>query len=344
MDRPYRIGVINWDNSQPMNTYFGTHASRVESQPKYRARVPYYADLAADGTVSFHLKTQEEFDRELSYAISAGIDYFAYAWYTEDHLTDTEENIAKGSVEPFLWELNHARHLHAQSTLRDKIGMCAVLICPHIYSESDFAKLADAMKQPYYETVDGRPLVCLFGGYRMDFINRLRRFPADFGTADPYIVFHDSGVLSENGDYSLVDGVCDYACPSTRSKDYAALIDRDLWTNENRKQYGVKILPHFTMGWDPSPRIDSPVPWCGYPAADYAPQASEEEFLAGGRRFAEWIRANKDAVVTDRIHVFAWNEFEEGGYICPNLCADGSVDEGHLRAFAKIVCDWQKNL
>ena len=44
----------------------------------------------------------------------------------------------------------------------------------HNFSDNDMEKLLEEMKEDYYEKIDGRPLVYLFGGYRLDFIKRLQ--------------------------------------------------------------------------------------------------------------------------------------------------------------------------
>ena len=340
-----RIGVINWDCALPEDTYFGHYAIRSLSDPAYRDRIPYYAEIVNDHRIAFRRKTQAEFDRELSFAIDAGIDYFAYTWYTDERIpADRITGHDPGNcVDDKVWELGWARRLHMNSPLRDRIGLCAVLICMHVYLESDFEKLAEAMKQPYYEKIDGRPVVCLFGGYRMDYIERLRRFPADFGCADPYIVFFNNGPCAAE-DYHAADAVSAYACGCRGTAEYADLIARNIADNEARKQYGVPILPHFTVGWNPMPRVDNPVPWTSYPRTDYPRPADAADTQAGSEALAGWIRENRDAVVPGHILTFAWNEFEEGAYICPTRSADGGISTAHLDSFAKAVRYWREVL
>ena len=58
---------------------------------------------------------------------------------------------------------------------------------------------------------------------------------------------------------------------------------------------------------------------------------------AGMKKLAAWIRENRVHVKVDHILTFAWNEFEEGGYICPTYREDGSIDESLVDAFAKAA-------
>ena len=70
----------------------------------------------------------------------------------------------------------------------------------HNFSDNDMEKLLEEMKEDYYEKIDGRPLVYLFGGYRLDFIKRLQTKAEEKGVSKPYISFFDNGAISENGD------------------------------------------------------------------------------------------------------------------------------------------------
>lgn len=63
---------------------------------RFRNRLPFYADATENG-ITFHKRTQEEFDLELIFAEKAGIDYFAYCYYrgapmTDDSQTETADN------------------------------------------------------------------------------------------------------------------------------------------------------------------------------------------------------------------------------------------------------------
>lgn len=337
-----RIGMINWDSSLPGDTYFGHYTGLTLSPEKYRSRVPYYAKITENG-VTFPRKSMADAERELQYAINAGIDYFAYCWYSDeaDPVPVPGLKASKSCVDPVLWELNHMRKLHMQSPLREKIHLCAIILCSHFYSKTDMRLLADAMQQPYYETVDGRPLVFLFGGYRIDYIHCLRVYAKENGGREPYFVFFNNSGPENLPDYREADAVCDYACVGA-APDYPALCDICIRKNREREKYGIPVFPHFTLGWDPSPRIEAPVPWTSYPRENYAPPAKADEIFPAAVRFAEWMRENRENTVPNEVLVFAWNEFEEGGFLCPTLAADGTPDERRLRAFSKVSAMWKK--
>ena len=341
-----RVGVINWDCSVPSDTYFGFHATKSLSPARYRDRTPFYADVLGEDKIDYPVRDQASYDRELQYAIDAGIDYFAYCWYTDeiiDRSTIDTTNPAY-TVDGMLHEITRMRKHQMASALRDKIHLCAILVCSHIYSDGDMDRLADAMAEDCYEKIDGRPMVCLYGGYRVDYIERIWAACDKKGVTRPFVVFFNNGPLSQNGDYSRADAVCNYACCGTNIDTYGELIEHLRYVNDNRKQYGIPMLPQFTVGWDPTPRILHPVPWCGYADVRYAAQATREEFLAGAADLADWIEENRDLLVPEHILTFAWNEFEEGSWICPTWTPEGEPDTSHTDAFRDVVRYWRERL
>ena len=330
-----RIGVINWDCSLPSDTYFGFHQTRSLSPAKYRRVTPFYADILGEDKIGYHFRSQEEFDRELTCAIDAGIDYFAYVWYPDEgsrRHTAVSENDCSGHV----WELNYARRMHCASELRERIRVCPIAGA-HPFTDGDLEDLARALQEPYYETVDGRPLVYVFGGCRADFITRLRQMCARVGTPDPYVAAMYNAGVPGDADLSACEALSAYACTKSGVTKYAEVFAQSLEDNEKRRRAGKAVIPLFTTGWDPSPRVDSPVPWYGYPDENYAAFASEEELLGGARRLAEWIKTAADGQFIGHILSFAWNEFEEGGIICPTVGADGAADTARLEAFARVT-------
>ena len=340
-----RVGVINWDCSVPSDTYFGFHTSKSLSPARFRDRTPYYANVLGEEKIDHFERDQASYDRELQYAVDAGIDYFAYCWYTDeviDRNTIDTSNPAY-TVDGMLHEITQMRKHHMTSALRDKIHLCAILVCSHIYSDGDMDRLAAAMAEDCYEKIDGRPMVCLYGGYRTDYIARIRAACDKIGTAHPFVVFFNNAADAPDGNYSQADAVCNYAVPGTGMDTYEELIAKLRFVNDNRKKYGIPMLPQFTVGWDPSPRIVNPIPWCSYPDVHYAAQASTEEFLAGAADLVNWIEENRAQVLPDHILTFAWNEFEEGAWICPTW-TEGEPDTSHTESFKEVVRFWRERL
>ena len=341
-----RIGVINWDASLTRDTYFGYYQIRSLSQAKYRRWVPFYADLIEEERIDYHFRSVEEYERELRYAIDAGIDYFAFVWYpTEGSLLHEQRSPIDCSHR--VHELNYARHLYEKSALTDKLGMCAIL-SGHPFTDHDLSALADAFTKPYYEKIDGRPLLYVYTGNTAETVRRIHALCEERDIPTPFTVplFVSQEILP------LADALSAYAVYNpTDIERYGALcriaIERDL----GRMQTGKNIIPLFTVGWNPSPRLERMTPWTTnaqgdsiYLHVNYAPAPTETELTDGAAAFASHIKTNVKEKFAGHILTFAWNEFEEGGFICPTYREDGTVDDTQVHAFAKAAAIFRSEL
>ena len=218
--------------------------------------------------------------------------------------------------------------------MRDRLSLCAILITAHPYSDAALKDLARTMKEPCYEKIDGRPLVYFFMGDMIEPLGRLKRFCREAGVGEPYAVFMDNFGGSPKEKFAGADALSAYAsCHS--ATNHQEFFDWCLKDNSKRIKSGKPVIPMFAVGWNPSPRIERPVPWVKYPVRTYAPAATEAELVESARQLGAWIHANAAACPTGHVLVFAWNEFEEGGWICPNLGTSGNADLGRLNAFLR---------
>lgn len=331
------IGAINWDCSLPSNTYFGYYATTSLSPSRYRYCTPFYADVLGPDKIEYHWRTVEEYEVEMQYAIDAGIDYFAYCWYGETpgkRLPALSTGQAR-CCDCTVYELANARQLHLSSALKDKLKLCAILLVSHPYSDAEILNLAHTMQEDCYQKVDGRPLVYFFGrGDKARMVPRLRSACAMAGTVDPYIVVFADTKLETEGEFA-VQAISAYN-DCTSGVDNAGQRRFGIEKNAARAATGMEIIPTFTSGWDPSPRLEHPVPWCSYPDGSYMMPETPGQFLAAGREFVDWAVANKAAWPSGHFLTFAWNEFEEGGWICPTWTPDGP-DVSRVKAFRELV-------
>lgn len=337
-----RIGAISWDCSLPRDTYFGFHQIRSMSPKKYRATTPFYADILGEDQIDYHIRSQSEYDRELQFAIDAGLDYLAYVWYPDE---GSRQHIQTGPSDcsSHVYELNWARTMHQASRLKKKLHFCAIAGA-HPFTDKDLDALAEGMQDPCYEAVAGRPLLYVFAGCRMDFIDRIRAVCAKKGFPSPYIAaMYNDGVEEALPLHKQVDALSAYACCGVGMRHYAQLSQLCMEQNENRRQAANQVIPLYTVGWDPAPRIDHPAPWVQYPNEDYAALASRQELLDGAKALAAWVQNTAKAQWPGHILAFAWNEFEEGGHICPTVGTDGKPNCTRLEDFrAAMACFKEK--
>lgn len=337
-----RVGVVNWDCSLPPETYFGYYQTRTLSPRKFRSATPYYADIINEDKITYHLRTEEEFDRELEYAIKAGIDYFAYVFYPE-HGSRNHISLTYSDCSHRVYELNYARRMHMASKLRNRIGMAAI-VGAHPFEDEDVRELTELMAEPYYERIDGRPLLYFFGGIRKELGERIRAASALLGLGEPFFVAMYNEDCPEDADYNAVDALSAYGALKFGISSYGELCDEMMQRNRERLAKGRGVIPLYTVGWDPSPRIDIPSPWVSYDNEPYARRASAEELTAGARMLSEWIRSEARDAFVGHILTFAWNEFEEGGWICPTYNDDLTVNEQRVSTFSEISRLWKDEL
>ena len=338
-----RMGVVNWDASLSQDTYFGFYQIRSLSQAKYRTWVPFYAELLDDERIDYPQRTVEEYERELRYAIEAGVDYFAYVWYPTE---GSHQHIPKSGNDCShkVYELNYARHMYEQSSLTDRIGMCAILGA-HPFTDRDLEELVSAFSRSYYEKIDGRPLLYIYRGYREEMILRIHSLCQAHNIPKPFTVVMCPDANNIPVSMPLADALSAYAAFNesdvVRYEELCRVaIDNDLL----RLRTGNKIIPTFSVGWNPSPRIERTTPWMTnaegetkYAKVSYAPAASKEELLEGAKEFSHHIKNDVKDKFVGHILTFAWNEFEEGGYICPTYTKDGKINDSRVHAFAEAV-------
>ena len=330
-----RIGAVNWDCSVPSSTFFGKASTRALGPAKYRDRTPYYADVVGTDLIEYRKRTLEEYEQEMRYAIDAGIDYFAYCWYDRTPPPGSLPNASATcrAADGHLQELTFARELHARSGLRRVLGFCAILVVTHPYSDAGLEALADSMRDPGYEKIDGRPLVYIYVGPWREPVARLRSICRRKGILDPYIVLMRGGkTVPRSSDFDGADALTAYACPA-EAETFASLADVSMTRNSNRAKAGIPVIPHISLGWDPSPRIDNPVPWATYPEGLYSVAKSQNDFVMAAQVMKDWISGNPKAAPTGHVLAFAWNEFEEGGWICPNLGKGDVPDTTRVQMF-----------
>lgn len=303
-------------------------------------RLPYYTQKE-DNKYFFKKRSQADYDRELVYAIEAGIDFFAHCWYSETEVLNAKYNPGNEYLGTHISELSFARKMHENSRYRDKIKMCAI-IAAYEMNDEDYKKLSSTMQEEYYEkTSNGQPLVFVFDALndiaKLE-VDKLLKHTDSLGIK-PYLV----GIV--NADFDAIPHRCNMpkydafsAYAEFASTDnFGKFVEYTLENNKNRGNYDLPSLPLYSTGWNPLPRIKTTVPWIEYENKEYTPVASPQELIDGAYKFREWSRENKAICDNEYVLIYAWNEFEEGGWICPTLSEDGNIDTSRRNALTEVT-------
>ena len=331
-DSPPKIGAIRWDAWTG-----GKVTAEVEKSlgpRKYHDRLPWFAEVIGEDKVSIKGSSQEIMDREIDFAAVAGLDYWAFLLYPGP-------NAMSKSIE-----------LYLASSKRKRINFCVILHNSFGVSEAAWPGERDRavalLKEPGYQTVlGGRPLVFEFEArYRGDrALKRIAEFRAAAQKAglNPYLVFmgwnpaDDFARESPNG----FDAVSAYAQPGSQATyaELAQALENGCWQNATRA--GVPYVPLVTAGWEKNPRKDNPVSWelgQDYHRQEVFPSvASPQDIAAHLERAMKFIQAHPKICPANSVIIYAWNEYDEGGWIAPTRSADGKPDTGRLDAIGRIL-------
>lgn len=246
-------------------------------------------------------------DREIRFANAAGIDYWAFVYYPQEPLSS-------------------GRNLYLSRARMKDVRWCAVLDSNFTNNFTKYlSDLVDHFRNGRYQTVlDGRPLVYFFTGATVSNVSALRAAASAAGLANPYIVAMawTAAAAAELKATVGADAVSRYVTGLTHGASYddLATYEAGLWD-----EYGAAagpVVPTVSTGWDKRPRYDYPVPWepnfTGF-KDQWVAQGTPAQIANHLDAAIHWGAANPSHTPVRNVLIYAWNEFDEGGWICPTL-------------------------
>jgi len=267
----------------------------------------------------------EIMQREIEYADAAGLDYWAFVTYPPD------DPMSLGLA------------LYLQSEQRERIDFCLILQGGWMSGDGPEAwprkieRYVSLFGQPTYQTVlGGRPLVFLFdaeglvkpGGFTnwemaRAALARLREATRDAELQNPYIVAQAFSPrrADEYRERLQLDAISSYAVaggsPEGAPYDAARKRARAFWEGAHRR--GLELVPLVSTGWDKRPRAENPVPWESRKTLSYYQPPRPEELANHLRDALSWMEEHPRTVPARALLIYAWNEFDEGGWLAPTL-------------------------
>jgi len=307
-DRPL-VGAIRWDAWTGGNVT--KQVERTLEPQQYHNRLPWFARVLDDGTVKIDGSPQGVMDKEIVFATSAGIDYWAFLIYPQDSSMTT------------------ALEQYFRSPKRTQVQFCMILhntfgAQPDVWPKERDRAVA-LLSEPGYQKVLGyRPLVYLFGAA----IITSGRFEEWLAAArkkghNPYCVF-----MGRNppADYKKAkpkgfDAVSAYACGSAQPK-FAQLVktvESNYW--ERAAKAKVPYIPLVSTGWNKEPRKDNPVSWEKnrpyHKQKVFTSVAKPREIANHLKKAFAFVHKHPDLCEANAVIVYAWNEYDEGGWLAP---------------------------
>lgn len=324
------VGAIRWDAWSGCDVT--KQVEKTLGPKKYHHRLPWFAQITGD-KVTIDGSPQRIMDKEIEYAATAGLDYWAFVMYEEDI------GMSKGIKQ----------YLKSKSSHKSKVRFCMLLHNNLTVSDDKWPaerdRAVNLLSDHNYQTVlNGRPLVYLFGtsittGRFEEWLAAARK-----KGHNPYCVFMG---WNSPADYKEAapkgfDAVSAYAC-SSRDPKFAQLankVETTYWKRAVKAK--VPYIPLVSTGWNKEPRKDNPVSWekkgRGYHKQKiFTSVAKPEEIASHLKNAITFVRKHPDVCKVNAIICYAWNEYDEGGWLAPTRGKDGKPDTGRLDALQKIL-------
>jgi hypothetical protein len=340
-ERP-TIGTIRWD------AFYGTGgvAKAVERSlgpARYHRRAPFFAKIEFENKLSINGDSPEILAREIDYAAQAGV-YWAFLNY------------------PWQGDMSRPLRMFLTHPDRERVKFTLMLSNHSLYREWDtfFRKaLLDACVMPNFQTVlDGRPIIYTFIpglGNKPDARVKLQARVAEIREAvekrtgkNPYLVHFMHGL--PQSEWPAIRGLgfdasTKYAQFAGNRMTYAAFHRKIVADWESWARKGYQHIPLLSSGWDNRPRYDNPVPWVKkseHMLRNHTEEPTPEELAAHCKAGMDFVYRNQAVCEAQSLMMYAWNEHDEGGWLCPTLDPKtGKPDDSRVRAIGKMMKAWR---
>jgi len=308
------FGAIRWDCWYNTGVSAGNvvQVEKTLSPKEYHFRAPFFADITEEGNIKLPRPSQEIFDQEMLYAKEAGISYFAYLWYDG--------------------EMSAARKLHPTSQYKDDVKMVMMLDGNSIGKSSARNEILGYLNQSFYfKVLNGRPLMYYYintGNKNSNILaaqNEIKYYRAkceELGIPAPYtVIMNISGPETTK---MFGDAVSRYSVGGTSDKTFDQFITgvQKNWEGFNKST--VQYVPNLTFGWHAEPRYKNPVSWMKADENSWVPYPTDEEIYNHISYSLSYMDHPSVQLLTkiNTVIFYAWNEHDEGSWLCPTLAVD----------------------
>lgn len=312
------VGAIRWDGQVGDLSPVGLEEERALGPNGWHFRLPFYATEPTADSCTMRCTTQDKMDQEIAYAKEAGINYWAFCWYSALETDDTRN-------------MYIPRDLYLSSTHKYDINWCTILFTHPLYSSDEDWLVARFQEANYQKVLGGRPLIYCFNYPSLvdpAQITRLRSKCSAAGIPNPYVValdFSTGGVVAFANQIGA-DAISSYVSTGSNGQSYSSMASSERSNWDAWKNTGKKVIPWVTAGWDPRPRIqcNPPYAYASYSSNSWVQFPTQSELSGQLQSAIDWNAANTASAETNAVLMYSWNEFSEGGAICPKLNGDRS--------------------
>jgi hypothetical protein len=341
------VGAIRWDawhthSTNPNDVWPVDAVEQTLTPSQYRFRAPFFAKVVND-KIRIDGYTQAIVDQEIAYAKEAGLDYWAFLLYNE------RTGINYG------YPMSEALHLYLSSSKKSDVNFCVIETPDLLFGQSsqEIPRLISYIKQPSYQKVMGnRPLIYLYGmsdSYLTNakqILDNLRTAIKTEGFGDPYIVVQ-SYVITDANKYKTgmgANAITRYAVGgevTANESAYTTLTGMaSSWWN-NAALSGSEVIPIVTAGYERRPRIQTKTflaDLSSHALTDYFQLPTTGQLTTHVQTAINWAKSRKTtSSPSQTVLIYAWNEHDEGGWLCPTMDIGNGIDKSHLNELKNIV-------
>ncbi len=317
-------GAIRWDawyEATPNDV--PDQAQQCLSLNEYQSRAPWFAQKGQN--VLRAVGTQANMDAEISYAVGAGLKFWAF------------DESGVGNPLRSGWTLYQA------SSLKSQIKWCWISQPGNMGSTGNYAgQVANYItnfRDSQYQTVlGGRPLwFVLWNASTFSsawgssyanlaaMISAVRTAASAAGVGNPYIVVMDSVTASPVEAVGIGADAINYYNASNYG-NYASLVSRNeaAWTSYAAAAGALDFIPTAVCGWDRRPFYARPQSWYNPGASPYVnmflytSDGTVSQVAQHIQDCVTWVRGHSTADPAAAMLIYAWNEHVECGGNCLN--------------------------
>jgi len=322
----------------------GKETRRSLAAEPWRYRWPFFTTLAPDGSAKdFNENRPEVIEQEIEYALHAGLSYWAFTAYPEN------------------CPLSYTLKTFLTCKNRDKIKFCLFLPMwpaygriPDDAAEREYwAHVLRMARQPNYLKVEGNRPVFYMGfltGRLIEMLRdgRWRTFCGELekcGLGKPWVAVCLGSPKSGIRYYEQLEGdaLSQYSVSgSAQAGAFSELAARAEQFWEDCAATGAPVVPLCMTGWDRRTRVMNPVSWETFhqekdAISRYYKSGTPEEIAAHIGRGVSWFKKHPGKNGTELVLIYAWNEFDEGGWLVPALPPPHGEGTARIDALRKVL-------
>ena len=322
------IGVYRWDAFHGGAGEIYQTVRRCFTPSAYHDKLPFFGAIQPDGSIDV-VDTDDpvKMDSEIAYAKNGGVDYWIFLRYIDLDPGHAPMNAAyyaylrsphKGDVK-FCWMLGHSLNTGSAAAWDDE-------------KQKTITAMHD---RQWMRVLAQRPLLYVYQDCATASLpaklKELRALAHDQGLANPYIV----AISFDPAQYG-----CDARTEWPRSGgqgDSATAFTKVVADQNQQLLAGAgKAVLAAHVNWDSRPYHDNPPAWWKDPPFAWYQMPTSAEYRDRVQAAVASSHAHHDRCEANTLFVYAWNEFTEGGIMCPTRRLDGTIDTAILDGLAAV--------